>query len=293
VSRIAYVDGRYAPLHDPLIGVLDRGFQFGDAVYEVWPVRQGLLLDEAGHLARLWRSLGELAIAPPMPMAALLVVVRETLRRNRVVNGIVYLQVSRGRPRRRDHTFPRPAAAPTLVVTAESIDPRGQELRAQRGIAAVTVPDIRWGRCDIKTTSLLPNALAREAANQRGGAEAIFVDAEGFITEGAATNVFLVDEACVLRTRDLSANILAGITRQAIITAAQSLQIRLEERRFTVDEAFAALELIVTSAGMGATAVIALDGRPIGAGEPGPIAKALRGAYFDAAFAAAKRQGQA
>ncbi len=293
MSRVAYVNGRYAPLHDPLIGVLDRGFQFSDAVYEVWPVRDGGLLDADGHVTRLRRSLRELSIAMPMEEAALLAVARETLRRNRVRDGIVYLQISRGRPRRRDHSFPRNGVAPTVVMTAEAIDPRMQEARAARGVSAITAPDIRWGRCDIKTVALLPNAMAREMAKQRGGAEAIFVDAAGRITEGAATNVFLVDKHGVLRTRDLTANILAGITRDAVIAAAAQLQMRVEEGPFSVVDALAGRELILTSAGMAATAVVALDGAAIGSGAPGPVAKALRGAYFAVARAAAKRQGQA
>jgi D-alanine transaminase len=292
VSRIAYVDGRYAPLHEPLIGVLDRGFQFSDAVYEVWPVREGLLVDRDGHLTRLARSLRELAIEPPMGDGALLAVVRETLRRNRVVNGIVYLQISRGCPRRRDHTFPRPGLRATLVVTAETIDPRIQEARAAKGIAAFTAPDNRWGRCDIKTVALLPNALARETAKHRGGTEALFFDADGYITEGAATNVFLVDAEGVLRTRDLSANILPGITRLALMEAAGLLQMRVEERAFSVAEALSGRELIVTSAGMGATAVVRLDDASIGAGAPGPVAMALRCAYFDAALRQARQSAQ-
>jgi D-alanine transaminase len=288
MSRVAYVDGRYEPLHAPLIGVLDRGFQFSDAVYEVWPVRQRLLLDHAGHIARLWRSLRALQIDPPLTEAALTAVLRETLRRNRVSDGIVYLQISRGRPRKRDHTFPRPHVGATVVITAETIDPRAQEARAAKGVSAVSAPDLRWGRCDIKTVALLPNALAREQAKQAGASEAIFFDADGMITEGAATTVFIVDQNGHLVTRSLEANILPGVTRAAVIAAAQSLQMRVDVRAFSVDEALAANEVIVTSAGMGATAVIALDGRRIGDGAPGPAAKALRTAYFDAAFAEAR-----
>lgn len=290
MSRYTYVNGRYAPLHDPLIEVQDRGFQFADAVYEVWPVREGMLLDCAGHLARLARSLNELSIAQPMSDAALVCVARETLRRNRVINGIVYLQISRGAPQSREHTFPSPAVKPTLVVTAQSLSVRSLDSRAAKGISAITAPDIRWGRCDIKTVGLLPNALAREAAKRAGGSEAILVDAAGFITEGAATNVFIVDQNGILRTRDLSNAILHGITRKALLEAAQSLQIPIEERAFTVEEATAAREVFVSSAGMAATAVVALDGERIGEGTPGPLTTRIREAYFQGALAAAREE---
>jgi len=293
VSRIAYVNGRYAPLHDPLITVQDRGFQFADAVYEVWPVRQGLLLDQEGHLARLARSLRELAIAAPMSDAALLVAVKETLRRNRVRDGIVYLQISRGAAATRDHPFPSPRLAPTVVITATRLKPAALEARAATGVKAITTPDLRWGRCDIKTVGLLPNALARQAAKEAGAAEAILVDAQGFITEGAATNVFIVDASGALRTRDLSNALLHGITRASVIKVAEEAQIRLVEAPFTVAEAHAAREVFLTSAGMAATAVIAIDGKAIGDGKPGPVALKLRAAYLEGALVAAKRNAGA
>lgn len=289
MSRVAYVNGRYAPLHEPLVTVQDRGFQFADAIYEVWPVRDGLLLDQDGHLARLRRSLRELSIQPPMTDAALLVAIRETLRRNRVRDGIVYLQISRGAASTRDHPFPLATLPPTVVITATRIKPSALEARAAAGVKAITTPDIRWGRCDIKTVGLLPNALARQAAKEAGAAEAVFVDADGFITEGAATNVFLVDAHGVLRTRELSHALLHGITRAAVLRVAAEAQLRLVEAPFTVAEALAAKEVFLTSAGMAATAVISLDGHPIGDGKPGPVARRLRAAYLEGALAAAKR----
>ena len=292
MSRIAYVNGRYAPLHDPLIAVQDRGFQFADAVYEVWPVRQGLLLNQEGHLARLARSLRELAIAAPMSDASLLMAVKETLRRNRVRDGIVYLQISRGAAATRDHPFP-PRLAPTVVITATRLKPAALEARAAAGVKAITTPDLRWGRCDIKTVGLLPNALARQAAKEAGAAEAILVDAQGFITEGAATNVFIVDASGALRTRDLSNALLHGITRAAVIKVAEEAQLRLVEAPFTVADALAAREVFLTSAGMAATAVIAIDGKAIGDGKPGPVALKLRAAYLEGALAAAKRNAGA
>ncbi len=293
MSRVVYVNGRYAPLHDPLIAVQDRGYQFADAVYEVWPVRHGRLLDREAHLLRLARSLGALSIPRPMSDAALLAAIKETLRRNRVQDGIAYLQISRGVARTRDHAFPAPQGRPTVVITATQIKPAALHARAAAGVKAITVPDLRWGRCDIKTVGLLPNALARQAAKEAGAVEALFVDADGAITEGAATNVFIVDADGVLRTRDLSHAILHGVTRAAIIKAAEELQLRVVEGPFTVAQAKAAREVFLTSAGMAATAVVAIDGAPIGDGEPGPMALKLRTAYLEAALAAAKRTAAA
>lgn len=288
MSRVAYVNGRYAPLHDPLIAVQDRGYQFADAVYEVWPVRDGLLLDREAHFLRLVRSLSALSIPCPMSDAALLAAIKETLRRNRVRDGIAYLQISRGLARARDHSFPAPQGRPTVVITATRIKPATLQARAEAGVKAITVPDLRWGRCDIKTVGLLPNALARQAAKEAGAVEALFVDADGAIVEGAATNVFIVDADGVLRTRDLSHAILHGVTRAAVIKAAEALQLRVVEGPFTVAQAMAAREVFLTSAGMAATAVVAIDGTPIGDGAPGPTVLKLRAAYLDAALAAAK-----
>lgn len=292
MSRIAYVNGRYAPLHDPLITVQDRGFQFADAIYEVWPVRGGLLLDQDGHLKRLARSLGELSIRAPMSDAALLVAVKETLRRNRVRDGIVYLQISRGAAASRDHPFPPKSLAPTVVITATRLKPETLEARAAAGVRAVSTPDIRWGRCDIKTVGLLANALARQAAKEAGASEALFVDADGFITEGAATNVFIVDAKGALRTRALDHAILHGVTRAAIIQVAEEAQLRLVEEPFTVADALAAEEVFLTSAGMAATSVIGIDGRAVGDGKPGPVAQRLRAAYLAGALTAANRTAQ-
>jgi len=216
MSRVAYVNGQYVAHGQATIHVEDRGFQFADGVYEVWSVFDGRLADFEGHMTRLHRSLTELRIDIPMSGEALTRVLKETVRRNRVRDGIVYLQVTRGTARR-DHPFPAEGTPPSVVVTARSISAALSEATAKRGVAVVTVPDIRWGRCDIKTVGLLPNVLAKQAARERGAYEAWMVDEMGLVTEGSSTNAWIVDENGKLRTRDTQANILKGITRTAIM----------------------------------------------------------------------------
>jgi D-alanine transaminase len=281
--RIAYVNGAYAPLTRAAVSILDRGFQFGDAVYEVWGVRSGALLDTPGHLARLDRSLAALRITPPMSHAALLAVLKETMRRNRVVDGLVYLQISRGAPAARDHTFPDPPVPATIVVTARSLDQRAQRRRHANGVCVITVPETRWARRDIKSVNLLPNVLARQAAKDAGAFEAWFVDDEGLITEGTASNAWIVDVNGRLRTRELSNQVLHGVTRAALLQLARERQLPLAEGGFTVEEAKAAREAFISSATNPAVPVIAIDGAQIGDGRPGPISSALLAAYQDAA----------
>lgn len=275
MSRIAYVNGAYLPHADAGVHVEDRGYQFGDGVYEVCEVRAGHMVDERRHLERLVRSLNELRIRLPMPLAALGVVLRETIRRNRVRNGLVYLQVTRG-VARRDHYFPDPATPPSLVVTARSVDPARADAVAGEGIAVITVPDNRWERVDIKTIGLLPNVLAKQAAKQAGAREAWFVDASGHVTEGGSTNAWIVTGDGRLVTRPAEGGILRGITRTVMLEVAEALQLRVDERPFTVAEARAAREAFVTSATNLATAVVRIDDHLIGDGRPGAVARALR-----------------
>ncbi len=191
MSRIAYVNGRYWPWRDATVHIEDRGYQFSDGVYEVCEVRGGRMVDESRHMARLERSLSALRIAMPMSLPALGTVMRETIRRNRVRNGIVYLQITRG-VARRDHAFPAPGTAPAVVVTARALDPSANDMLAEKGIAVVTVPDNRWGRVDIKSVALLPNVLAKQAAREQGAREAWFVDRDGKVTEGSSSNAWIV-----------------------------------------------------------------------------------------------------
>ena len=278
MSRIAYVNGRYLPRSDAKISVEDRGYQFADGVYEVCEVRGGRLVDERRHMARLDRSLGELRIARPMSPAALGIVLRETIRRNRVHNGIVYVQVTRG-VARRDFPFPTASTRPSLVVTARSNDLERLEQMAAEGIAVVTVPDIRWRRVDIKSVALLPNVLAKQTAREQGAREAWLIDAQGRITEGASSNAWIVSRDGKLITHPLGHDILPGITRSVVIDVIKAQGLSFEERIFTVEEAYAAREAFITSASQIVLPVVSINGRPVGNGAPGLIAGALRRDY--------------
>jgi len=278
MSRIAYVNGRYLPHAQAAVSIEDRGYQFADGVYEVCEVRDGKLVDEPRHMARLDRSLNELRIARPMSAKALARVLRETVRRNRVHDGIVYLQVTRG-VAPRDFPFPAAGTRPTLVVTARSHDRARLETQAEAGIAVVTVPDIRWSRVDIKSVALLPNVLAKQAARDKGAREAWLVDGEGRVTEGASSNAWIITRDGALVTRPLDTGILPGITRSVVIDLLKAQGLTLEERAFTVAEAYAAREAFVTSASQIVMPVVSIDGRPVGDGKPGPLTGTLRGGY--------------
>ena len=273
--RVAYVNGRYRPYREAMVHVEDRGYQFSDGVYEVCEVREGHLVDERRHLARLRRSLDALKMAAPMTDAALATVLRETVARNRVRNGIVYLQVSRG-VARRDHAFPAAHTAPAIVVTARQLDRNRQEREAAEGVAVVTLPDNRWGRVDIKSISLLPNILAKQAAREQGAREAWFVDRDGFVTEGSSSNAWIVTQDGTLLTRPADQGILRGIARTVVLDVVKDHGLRFQERPFTVEEAYHAREAFMTAASQIVLPVVRIDGRPIGRGMPGPIATALR-----------------
>jgi D-alanine transaminase len=280
MSRVAYVNGRYVPHNEASVHIEDRGFQFADGVYEVWAVMAGKLVELSGHMDRLERSLEELRISRPMNRKALEVVLRETVRRNRVRDGLVYIQVTRGQARR-DHAFPTPAVRPSVVVTARGLDFAVMEAKAAKGVGVITQPDTRWGRCDIKTVGLLPNALAKQAAREAGAYEAWLVDDLGLVTEGSSTNAWIVDAEGRLRTRDTNANILRGITRASLIQLAREAGVELFEQPFSVDEAKAAREAFLTSASAFVTPVVSVDGSKIGDGKPGPVTARLRSLYLD------------
>ncbi len=282
MSRIAYVNGQYQPHGQATVHVEDRGFQFADGVYEVWSVFGGRLADFDGHMTRLHRSLNELRIPIPMTREALTRVLNETVRRNRVREGLVYIQVTRGTARR-DHPFPPDGTPPSVIVTARSLSLSRGNAAAKKGVAVVTHPDIRWGRCDIKTVGLLANVLAKQAAKERGAAEAWMVDEMGLVTEGSSTNAWIVDETGKLRTRDTQANILQGITRAAVMALIADEGLELEERAFSVDEAKRAREAFYTSASGFVMPATSIDGVRIGNGRPGPIATRLRELYLDQA----------
>ena len=280
MSRIAYVNGRYVPLSEAMVNVEDRGYQFSDGVYEVCEVRGGRLVDERRHMARLARSLAELRIPMPMSAKALSVVFHETVRRNRVRWGIVYLQITRG-VFRRDHAFPPADTAPSIVVTARNLDLAAAEKMAADGVAVITVPENRWDRVDIKSVSLLPNVLAKQAAREQGAREAWFVDKQGFVTEGSSSNAWIVTRDGKLVTRQADHAILKGITRTVVLEVMEAQGLKLEERAFTVGEAQDAREAFITSASQIVLPVVRIDGRPVGNGAPGLIATALRRDFHD------------
>jgi D-alanine transaminase len=274
MSRIAYVNGQYQDMRDASVNVEDRGYQFADGVYEVCEIRDGRIVDMPRHMARLQRSLRELRIAEPMTLSSLSVVLHEVVRRNRVRNGIVYLQVTRG-VARRDHAFPVKPVAPSVVVTARSLSRDKNEATAARGITVVTVPENRWPRVDIKSVSLLPNVLARQAARDAGAYEAWYVDGDGFVTEGASSNAWIISKGRVI-TRSAESGILSGITRAVLIETLAALQLTFEERQFTAAEAQQADEAFVTASSQIVMPVVAIDGQPIGDGRPGRTSLRLR-----------------
>ena len=284
MSRIAYVSGQYLPHSQAAVHIEDRGYQFADGVYEVISVVDGHLVDEEPHLKRLHRSLGELRITMPMGDAALKTVIRETVRRNRVDTGIVYIQVTRGAAPR-EHAFPK-AANPTRVVTSRRTRPPDPRLGAD-GIAVITVPDIRWQRCDIKSVALLANVLGKQQAREAGAYEAWQVDRHGYVTEGTSTNAWIVTEDGAVVTRAADHSILNGVTRLAVLDIISREGYRLVERPFSVEEAKAAREAFLTSTTADLLPIVRLDGAAVGDGKPGPLSCKLREAYFAHATAAA------
>jgi D-alanine transaminase len=286
MGRVAYVNGRFVPQAEAQVSIEDRGYQFADAVYEVWALFDGKLSDPEGHFARLERSLGELSIAMPMSRKALTLVLKEAVRRNRVREGLVYLQVSRG-VAPRDHPFPKTPVLPSMVVTVSRVDRAASEARAAKGVGVVTTPENRWGRCDIKTVGLLPNVLAKQKAREAGAVEAWFVDELGFVTEGGSSNAWIVDAEGRLRTRDTNANILRGVTRLTLLDVVREAGITVDERPFSPADALAAKEAFITGAGSLVLPVVSVDGKPVGDGKPGPLAMRLRKLYIERARATA------
>lgn len=281
MPRIAYVNGRYTAHGDAAVHIEDRGYQFADGVYEVCEIARGFIVDPTRHLDRLDRSLRELKIASPMSRQPLLVVMREVIRRNLVQNGLVYLQVTRG-VAPRDHAFPA-NTKPSLIVTAKQIDPAGGIKRAASGIKVITVPESRWERVDIKSIGLLPNVLAKQQAKEADAQEAWFIDPDGTVKEGASTNAWIITKDGILVTRPAETGILRGVTRTTVLQIIEKLGLTVQERPFSVEEAYAAREAFITSATTLVTPVVAIDGRSIANGHPGSIASSLRDEFFDIA----------
>lgn len=273
MSRIAYVNGRYVTHTKATVHIEDRGYQFADGVYEVMAVADGRMLDEQAHLARLERSLAALRIPEPMTKAALAHILREVIRRNRLRNGIVYLQVTRG-VARRDHAFPD-SVVPSVVVTARR-PKRATAGQLENGVKVVTIPDIRWRRCDIKSIALLANVLGKQQAKEAGAHEAWLVDEDGHVTEGTSSSAWIVTSSDELLTRQLDQRILAGVTRGVVAQTAAALGLRLVERRFNVAEAKCAAEAFMTGTTTTVMPVVQIDDSVIGEGKPGPVSRQLR-----------------
>lgn len=276
MSRIAYVNGQYELHGDAFVHVEDRGYQFADAVYEVCEIRNGLIVDETGHMDRLERSLSELEIANPMSRQAFGLVLREVVRRNLVKDGIVYIQVSRG-VSPRNHAFPPAGVRPSVVLTAKHMKPKNAA--AEKGGKAVTVPENRWERVDIKTVGLLSNCIAKEKATQEGAYEAWYVTDDGMVTEGSSSNAWIVTKDGVLVTRQATGGILKGITRGVVLRMCKQMGLRFEERAFSLEDAFEAREAFVTSATSIVMPIVQIDDRVIGNGHPGNTSIELRKAF--------------
>lgn len=272
MSRIAYVNGSYVAQRDAAVNVEDRGYQFADGIYEVIYLHDGRMIDADLHLDRLERSLRELRLMPPMGRAAMVAVLTETARRNRVSNGIVYIQITRG-VSRRDHAFPTHPIPPSFVVTARRTPPYPRDV-AVWAASAITHPDQRWARCDIKTVGLTANVLAKQAAREKGAAEA-FLIRDGMLTEGASTTVWVVDAEGRLRTRHLDHSVLPGCTRGALIAELQAEGITFEERAVSEQELRTAREAFITSATSFVRPITRLDAVPVGDGTVGPVTRRL------------------
>ena len=274
MSKIAYVNGRYVRQPEAAVNIEDRGYQFGDGIYEVVHLYEGRYVDEDLHLDRMERSLREIRLAMPMSRAALRMVLREVARRNRVTEGLLYMQVTRG-VARRDHPFPAKPVPPALVVTVKRIPPYPTDVDKWQA-SAITLPDLRWARRDIKSVNLLPNCLARQAAREQGAIEAILFDeATGVVTEGAATTFWIVDEHGAIRTRHLDHVILPGCTRGALMAELKSAGIPWDERPFTVEDLRRAREAFITSATSFVRPITRIDGAPVGEGKVGPVVRRL------------------
>lgn len=278
MGRIAYVNGRFVRHEEAAVHIEDRGYQFADGVYEVVTILDGDFVDQAGHLARLKRSLGELRIAMPVSEAVLKLKMRELVRRNGVRDGYLYLQITRG-VAPRDFKFPKSSrSALVMTVRRQKFQPA---MPGDAGVKVVSVPDIRWTRRDIKSIGLLAQVLAKQAAADAGAFEAWMVGPDGYVTEGASSNAWIVTRDGVLVTHPANGAILHGITGNSLETLAREQGIRVERRPFTMEEAYQAREAFLTSATTFCIAITEIDGRPIANGHPGELSRTLRQTYFE------------
>lgn len=280
--RTVYLNGEFVAENEAKISVFDRGFTFADAIYEVTAVLQGKLVDFDLHLARLRRSLGEMALSLEVDNAQLLAIHQTLIARNDLQEGLIYLQVSRG-VEDRNFAFPAEGTPPTLVLYTQAKNILSCP-QAEQGISLISLADLRWGRCDIKTTQLLYACLAKEQARQQGADDAWLVK-EGLITEGTSSNAFIVTADGAVVTRELSRFLLPGITRGSLLALLDAAGLRLEERAFTPEEVSQAAEAFVTSSTSFVYPVVRFNGQPVGEGKPGPVTRRLRQLYVDRALA--------
>jgi len=285
LDQIAYVNGAFVPLSEAKVSVLDRGFLFADGIYEVAAVMEGKLIDNDSHLARLERSVGEIKLPLPETIARIKEIQHELVKRNRLENGLVYMEVTRGADKGRDFVFPK-GIKPTLVMFT-SVKDIVNAASAKTGIGVITVPDIRWERRDVKSIGLLAQVLAKQAAAEAGAGEAWMIQ-DGQVTEGGSSSAFILTQDDVLVTRQNSTAILPGCTRKSVVKLAEERQLRVEERPFTVEEALRAKEAFITSASLFVQPVVKIDGKPVADGKPGPMATRLREIYIEFARATAQ-----
>jgi D-alanine transaminase len=284
LDSIAYVNGSFVPLSEAKVSILDRGFLFADGIYEVSAVLDGKLVDNASHLARLERSVGEISLALPESIERIIEIQKELIAHNRLANGLVYLEVTRGADKGRDFAFPK-GVRPTLIMFTSVKDIVNAE-SAKTGIGVITVPDIRWSRRDIKSIALLAQVLAKQAAAEAGAGEAWMIE-DGKVTEGGSSSAFILTQDDVIVTRQNGREILPGCTRKAVVKLAEERQLRVEERAFSIDEALKAKEAFITSASSFVQAVVSIDGKTVANGKPGPMTNRLREIYVDFARATA------
>ena len=284
MDQIAYVNGSFVPIAEAKVSILDRGFLFADGIYEVAAVLDGKLVDNASHLARLKRSVVEISLELPETLERIVEIQKELVARNHLVDGMVYLEVTRGADNGRDFAFPK-GVTPTLIMFTTVKDIVNAP-SAKTGIGVITVPDLRWTRRDIKSVALLAQVLAKQAAAEVGAGEAWMIE-DGKVTEGGSSSAFILTKDDVLVTRQNGSEILPGCTRKAVVALAEERQLRVEERAFTVEEALAAKEAFITSATLFVQPVVSIDGRQVAGGKPGPMTNRLREIYIDFARASA------
>ena len=279
MSRTVYLNGEYLPEDEAKVSVFDRGFVMADAVYEVTSVLGGKILEFEGHMARLARSMAELEMVCDLTRDDWLAIHREMVARNDLDEGLIYLQVTRGNAGDRDFHYPPEGTPPTIVLFTQAKPGLADDPKAKKGIKVISIPDLRWSRRDIKTVQLLYPSMAKMAAEKAGKDDAWFVE-DGFVTEGSSNNVYIVKDGRII-TRQLSTDILHGITRASLLKYAESAQMVIEERPFTIAVAQAADEAFYTSASAFVMPVVEVDGAAIGTGKVGPVATRLREIYLD------------